>query len=196
MQWRHMGKWRYGSTILDLGTRWRWVVSFTPLPLYTRGKSPRYPLDWEQGGHTVGLKAVVERKFLPLPGREPPLSSSVGGWRRNLYNTEFPNIYPSIFLGWLVEENEMGRTCSTYDLKCIPDCDRNTSVFVEIERRIIITCIRIWGVHWFQHLHNLVQMLDLVNTVYTGSYCHVLVTRQEVRIDNWIYWTLLTSNYK
>jgi hypothetical protein len=37
--WRHMGEWRYCSTILDLGTRWRWVVSFTPRPLYPRGES-------------------------------------------------------------------------------------------------------------------------------------------------------------
>jgi hypothetical protein len=29
-----MGEWRYSSTILYLGTRWRWVVYFTPLPLY------------------------------------------------------------------------------------------------------------------------------------------------------------------
>jgi len=26
--------------ILNLGTSWWWVVSFTPLPLYLRGKSP------------------------------------------------------------------------------------------------------------------------------------------------------------
>jgi hypothetical protein len=27
MPWRHMGEWRYSSTILDLGTRWKWVVA-------------------------------------------------------------------------------------------------------------------------------------------------------------------------
>jgi hypothetical protein len=31
--------------ILDPGTRWRWVVSFTHRPLYPPGKSPWYPLD-------------------------------------------------------------------------------------------------------------------------------------------------------
>jgi hypothetical protein len=36
-----MGGWRYGCTILDLGTRWRWVVSFMARPLYTRGNSSR-----------------------------------------------------------------------------------------------------------------------------------------------------------
>jgi hypothetical protein len=32
-----MGKWSYNSTILDLGTRWRWVVSFMP-----QGNTPQY----------------------------------------------------------------------------------------------------------------------------------------------------------
>jgi hypothetical protein len=27
MPWRHMGEWRYSSTFLDLGTRWRWSAS-------------------------------------------------------------------------------------------------------------------------------------------------------------------------
>jgi hypothetical protein len=40
MPWRHMGEWRYSSIILDLGTRWRWGISFMPLPLYPCGWSP------------------------------------------------------------------------------------------------------------------------------------------------------------
>jgi hypothetical protein len=36
--------------ILDLGTRWRCVVSFTSRPLYTQGKSPWYPFDRRMGG--------------------------------------------------------------------------------------------------------------------------------------------------
>jgi hypothetical protein len=45
-----MEEWRYSSVILCLGTRWRWEVSFTPRPLYSRGKSLRYPLDRRLGG--------------------------------------------------------------------------------------------------------------------------------------------------
>jgi hypothetical protein len=30
---------------LDLGSRWRWVASFSPRPLYALVKSPQYPLD-------------------------------------------------------------------------------------------------------------------------------------------------------
>jgi hypothetical protein len=36
--------------ILDLGARWRWVVSFTLRPLYPQGKSPWYTLDRRLGG--------------------------------------------------------------------------------------------------------------------------------------------------
>jgi hypothetical protein len=36
--------------IFDLGTRWRSVVSFTPRPLYARGKSPCHALDRGLGG--------------------------------------------------------------------------------------------------------------------------------------------------
>jgi hypothetical protein len=47
---RHMVEWRCSSTILDLGTRWWWVDSFTPLLLYPCGKSPWYPSDMRLGG--------------------------------------------------------------------------------------------------------------------------------------------------
>jgi hypothetical protein len=36
--------------ILDLGTRWRGMVSFTPRPLYPQGKNSRYPLDRRLSG--------------------------------------------------------------------------------------------------------------------------------------------------
>jgi hypothetical protein len=35
--------------ILDIGTRWRLVVSFTLRPLYPQGKSSRCPLDRRLG---------------------------------------------------------------------------------------------------------------------------------------------------
>jgi hypothetical protein len=45
--------WGSGSVvpyILDLGTRWKLVVNFTPRPLYPPGKSPWYPLYRRLGG--------------------------------------------------------------------------------------------------------------------------------------------------
>jgi hypothetical protein len=37
--WRRMWEWKYSSTILDFGTRWSWVVSFTTRPFYPRRKT-------------------------------------------------------------------------------------------------------------------------------------------------------------
>jgi len=35
--------------ILDISSRGRWVVSFTPRPLYRPGKEPLVPIRWEAG---------------------------------------------------------------------------------------------------------------------------------------------------
>jgi hypothetical protein len=48
--WRHMGERRYSSTIPDLITRWRWVISYMPQLLYSRSNSPQHPLDGRLGG--------------------------------------------------------------------------------------------------------------------------------------------------
>jgi hypothetical protein len=36
--------------ILNLSIRWRWVVTFTPRPLYSPGRNTRYPLNRRLGG--------------------------------------------------------------------------------------------------------------------------------------------------
>jgi hypothetical protein len=35
-----MGEWRYSTTIIDLGTTWMSVASFTPRMLYPRTNNP------------------------------------------------------------------------------------------------------------------------------------------------------------
>jgi hypothetical protein len=49
MLWRHMEEWRCRSTFLDLGTRWRWVVSFMPLLFYPLGRQLLVPIGLEAG---------------------------------------------------------------------------------------------------------------------------------------------------
>jgi hypothetical protein len=44
-----MVEWRFSCTILDIGTRWRRVVSFAPITLYIREKRPRNPFDRRLG---------------------------------------------------------------------------------------------------------------------------------------------------
>jgi hypothetical protein len=45
-----MGSGYIDPHFLDLGTSWRWVLSFTHRRLYPQGKSPRSPLDRRLGG--------------------------------------------------------------------------------------------------------------------------------------------------
>jgi hypothetical protein len=64
--------------ILDLGTRWRWVVSFTPQPLYSQGKDPWYPLDRRLGGPQSRSGRCGEKKnSQPPPELEPPIIQPV-----------------------------------------------------------------------------------------------------------------------
>jgi hypothetical protein len=60
--------------IFYLSTRWRWVVSFTPRPLYYMGKSPWYLLDRRLGGPQSRYgRGCEEKKSQLLSGDEPPI---------------------------------------------------------------------------------------------------------------------------
>jgi len=64
--------------IINLGTRWRWVVSFTPRPLYPRGKSPWYPLDRRIcGPQSRSGRDGEEKNSQPLPGLKSPIIQPV-----------------------------------------------------------------------------------------------------------------------
>jgi len=57
--------------ILNLDTRWRWELSFTPRSLYLRGKGSRYALDRRMdGAQSRSGRGGVEKKSLPCPCRE------------------------------------------------------------------------------------------------------------------------------
>jgi hypothetical protein len=78
---RHEGVLGSGSTalrILDLGTRWRWVVSFTPRPLYPHGKRQCYPLNRRLAGfQSRSGRGSEERNSKLLPGLEPSIIQPV-----------------------------------------------------------------------------------------------------------------------
>jgi hypothetical protein len=64
--------------ILDLGTRWRWVVSFTPRPLYSQGKSLWHSLDRRLGGPQIRSgQGGEEKSSQSLPGIESLIIQSV-----------------------------------------------------------------------------------------------------------------------
>jgi hypothetical protein len=67
----HWGSWGTAPSILDLGIRWRLIVSFTLQPLYPQGKSPWYPLGRRLGGPQSRSGGGGEEKNSQLlPGLE------------------------------------------------------------------------------------------------------------------------------
>jgi len=60
--------------ILILGTRRRWFISFTPWPLYSQGKNPRYPLDSRLGGpqSQFGRGGEEKNTFIAPAGNSTP----------------------------------------------------------------------------------------------------------------------------
>jgi hypothetical protein len=120
-----MGQWRYGSTILDLGTRWRYMFSFTPRPLYLRGKCPRYPLYRRLGGpQSQSGRCGVEKNLLPMPGIEPRPSSP----RSSLYRLSYPGS----------QINDNTSDMSVYRHNTIPLCDREIIRVIQLDKQIWI----------------------------------------------------------
>jgi hypothetical protein len=106
---------------LDLGTSWRWVVSFTHLPLYTRERTP--------GTHWIGgrvdiradLDDVKKRKFLILPGLElrtlgcPARSQSLYRKRYHVLKCLPSDLSPPILLAFSLLKTDIchfARNCS------------------------------------------------------------------------------------
>jgi hypothetical protein len=110
-----MVKWKYSFTILDLGTRWRLVVTFTFRPLKPQGKSPSCPLERRLGGcRRQSGRCGVDKNLLSLPGIRP-----------GQYNphpvaipTEIPllpawfNLQVFISNQWLLSNLLLGEDCS------------------------------------------------------------------------------------
>jgi hypothetical protein len=85
--------------ILDVGTRWRLVVSFTSRPLYPQGKSPWYPLSRRLGWpQSRSGRDGEEKNSHPLPGLELPIIQPIA----QRYTTELSRLllWRHIMLNW------------------------------------------------------------------------------------------------
>jgi hypothetical protein len=70
-----MGEWRYSSTILDFGSRWRCVTIFVLQLFYSRGKSPRYLSNRRLGGTNNRFgRRVEEKSLLTSPTKDEELA--------------------------------------------------------------------------------------------------------------------------
>jgi hypothetical protein len=68
------GSWGIAPLSLNLVTRWRWVVSFMPWPLYSWGKCPQYPLNRKLCGH------VGKERNLAAAGPSNPQPNHCSDW--------------------------------------------------------------------------------------------------------------------
>jgi hypothetical protein len=73
-----MGCGRIDPRILNLGTSWRWVISFMPQLRCDRGKSPRYPLYGVLVGHQNQSERRGQKKSLAITGTRTPTRRSLG----------------------------------------------------------------------------------------------------------------------
>jgi hypothetical protein len=80
-----MKKRRYSSTIFDPGTKWRWVVIFTPLPLWPRGSSSG--TDWIEAGSAPEPVWTISRREKGCPYRK----SNPGRPARNYTDWAIPS---------------------------------------------------------------------------------------------------------
>jgi hypothetical protein len=86
-----LGRGGIAPRILDLSTRWKWMVSFTSRPLFSQGKSPCYPLDRRLGGsQSRSRRGGEEKNSQPLSGLQP---------------TEFKVRYFVLWMTHLFQEN-------------------------------------------------------------------------------------------
>jgi hypothetical protein len=70
-----LGEWKYTPRILHLGTRWRWVVSFTPGRFTPRERAAGTHWIGSWVGPRTGLDTVMKRK-IHIPCRDSNLRSS------------------------------------------------------------------------------------------------------------------------
>jgi hypothetical protein len=120
-----MGDWRYYSTFLYLGSKWSWVVSFTPLPLYSRGSSLQYQLDRSLGGLWSRPRHCGTEKNLATPRnwtlavqpRIPSLYWLSGSWLSlQHYNPEITGLY-YIYNFLLIPENYLRYLSKAIDFR-------------------------------------------------------------------------------
>jgi hypothetical protein len=84
------------SILLNLSTRWKWTVSFTPLPLCPQENSPPHPLYRRLGGsQSRSGHYGEENNLLPLQGIEPRLL------RRPVHSL----VASELSLKWVTEED-------------------------------------------------------------------------------------------
>jgi hypothetical protein len=103
--WRCMGSGCIDPHFLDLGTIWRWVVNFTPRPLYLPPGERSPSTHWMGGWVDLrdDLDDLETRKFLAIPGLElQPLGHPARS--QSLYRLCYPGCDLRHLISYLITE--------------------------------------------------------------------------------------------
>jgi hypothetical protein len=112
--WRCIGERMYRSTFLDLGTIWRWVVTFTPRMLYSLGKCPWFPNYRRLSGPQSRSEQHGEVKILyPIGTRTPVPCSSARS--QSLYRLRYPGFF--YFKRWSYLCNRLCRPLDLWNIE-------------------------------------------------------------------------------
>jgi hypothetical protein len=146
-----MGGGRIASRILNLCTRWRWVVSFTPRPLYLQGKGPWCPLDRRLGGpQSRSERGGEEKNSQPLPGLEHFLIQPVA----QSCTTELPSYMFICVLRWTNLATIYTQTrAHTHTRRSLQICKMSEMAILWSPLRSSVAILYTGGMH-FSLLHN------------------------------------------
>jgi hypothetical protein len=133
---------------LDLKTNWKWVVNFTPQPLYPQGKSPRYPLDKRLSGPQSQPGRLREEKFLTLPGLDlRPLGRRARS--QSLYRLSYPRSHIHITSPKCVVDY----SCTIcYMAEPVLFCARFWLPVLRSSRRLLLRLHQLSSRYWAVHL--------------------------------------------
>jgi hypothetical protein len=166
--------------IFNLGTRYRWVVRFTPRPLYPQGKSLLYPPDSRLGGtQSRSGSGDEEKNSQPRQDSNPPIIQLVA----DRYTTELTQILcmREAYLKIDLNEKCCGLNWSGWEWNPVADfCEHDNALrgsitainlltncaLITLSRLCTIKGDSYYAWLWIQILHWLEQLgRTLVNTV-------------------------------
>jgi len=67
MPWRRMWEWINSSLILNLGIVWRWLISFTPCPIYHQGRSTSTYINRGGWVYPIARFDALEKRWILCP---------------------------------------------------------------------------------------------------------------------------------
>jgi hypothetical protein len=113
-------KWRYMTPLIKINTRWKWVVSFIPQPLYCRSKISRYPLDRRLcGPQSRSRRGGEEKKSHHYPFRE--MNPNRSAWKLADVLTELRRLLhvhgTRLFICFLVHKMAFSQLHNTHSVE-------------------------------------------------------------------------------